>query len=81
MTLYTIYWMDQDNNPYAFQTSDLLESLAKTKELRENKFCFNVTMCSTNTDMVGKFGVDQVKDGKTPDGVEYSWVKRRDGVQ
>lgn len=28
-------------------------------------------------EIVGKFGVDSIKDGKCPDGVEYSWVKRR----
>lgn len=81
MTLYTVYWMDRDNNPYAFQTDKLTESLAKTKEMRDNKYCFNVALCSTNTDMVGKFGVDEVKNGKTPDGVEYTWVKRRNGGQ
>ena len=26
-------------------------------------------------EFVGKFGVDSVKDGKTPDGVKYDWNK------
>lgn len=30
-----------------------------------------------DTGIVGKFGVDSVQDGKCPDGIEYSWVKRR----
>jgi hypothetical protein len=28
-------------------------------------------------EIVGKFGVDEIVDGMTPDGHEYSWVKRR----
>jgi hypothetical protein len=27
--------------------------------------------------MIGKFGVDCIQDGVCPDGVEYSWRKRR----
>jgi hypothetical protein len=27
--------------------------------------------------IVGKFGADEIKNGLTPDGHEYGWVKRR----
>ena len=36
-----------------------------------------VTIIGGKYDIVGKFGVDEIVDGKTPDGVEYGWVKRR----
>ena len=39
-----------------------------------NKF---VTITDGTTEIVGKFGCDEIKDGICPDGIEYSWVKRR----
>ena len=36
-----------------------------------------VTITDGTTEIVGKFGVDEVKDGICPDGIVYSWVKRR----
>lgn len=79
-TLYTIYWL-VDNEPQHEQTSDLGYALARAENLRKANWCSAVTFCSENMDSVGKPGVDSVKDGKTPDGIEYSWVKRRDGGQ
>ena len=37
-----------------------------------NKF---VTISGNGFEVVGKFGVDAVKDGKCPDGVAYDWNK------
>ena len=37
-----------------------------------NKF---VTITDGTTEIVGKFGVDSVVDGKCPDGVQYDWNK------
>lgn len=36
-----------------------------------------VTIKGNGFEIVGKFGVDSIKDGLCPDGVEYSWKKRR----
>ena len=36
-----------------------------------------VTIKGPDFEVCGKFGVDSVEKGKTPDGVDYSWVKRR----
>ena len=36
-----------------------------------------VVIVGNGMEICGKFGADEVKNGKTPDGVEYSWVKRR----
>ena len=34
-----------------------------------------VTITGPDFEIVGMFGVDSVKDGKTPDGVKYDWNK------
>lgn len=36
-----------------------------------------VVIAGKDFELVGKFGVDSIKDGMCPDGVEYSWKKRR----
>jgi hypothetical protein len=41
----------------------------------ENEF---VTITNGEMEFVGKFGYDEVKDGKTPDGKTYDWTMRRD---
>lgn len=45
-------------------------AMAFAKEL--NAF---VTIQGGEFEIVGKFGVDSVVDGKTPDGVAYTWNK------
>lgn len=34
-----------------------------------------VTIKGDNFEVVGRFGVDSVQDGKCPDGVAYDWNK------
>jgi hypothetical protein len=36
-----------------------------------------VTITGNGMEIVGKFGVDSIQNGLCPDGVEYSWKKRR----
>lgn len=36
-----------------------------------------VTITGNGFEVVGKFGVDSIEDGLCPDGIEYSWKKRR----
>ena len=36
-----------------------------------------VTITDGTMEFVGAFGVDSIKNGLCPDGIEYSWVKRR----
>ena len=38
--------------------------------------CF-VTIKGDGMELVGIFGADEVKDGKLPSGVDYTWKKRR----
>jgi len=36
-----------------------------------------VTIKTNESEIVGLFGADSIKDGKCPDGVDYTWMKRR----
>ena len=36
-----------------------------------------VTITGNSMEIVGVFGADSVKNGKCPDGVDYTWMKRR----
>lgn len=36
-----------------------------------------VTIKINGMELVGKFGADSIVDGKCPDGVDYTWKKRR----
>ena len=51
---------------------DLKDAMDVAKSL--GKF---VNILGNGLDIVGIFGVDSVVEGRCPDGVEYSWVKRR----
>ncbi len=51
-----------------FDTLDLAMGYAKTLD----KF---VTISGESFEVVGRFGVDSVVDGKCPDGVAYDWNK------
>jgi len=79
-TEYVIFWLSE-GFPRCELESDLTLALKYTEKLRRRaangEAITFITMVGENVDRVGKDGVDEVKDGKTPDGVEYSWVKRR----
>jgi len=51
-----------------FATLDLAMAHAKTL----NEF---VSITGNGFEIVGRFGVDSVQDGKTPDGAPYTWNK------
>jgi hypothetical protein len=53
-----------------FETLDLAMSWAK----HVNEF---VTITVNGMEIVGRFGADSIVDGKCPDGVDYTWRKRR----
>ena len=55
-----------------FKVLTLAEAMNLAKHL--NEF---VTIKSKDFEIVGKFGVDSIKDGVCPDGVDYNWKKRR----
>ena len=55
-----------------FKVLTLAEAMNVAKHM--NEF---VAITGPDFEVVGKFGVDTVVDGLCPDGVEYSWMKRR----
>lgn len=52
------------------------DNLASAMEWAKTLTIF-VTISGGQFEIVGKFGVDSIKDGLCPDGTEYSWKKRR----
>lgn len=79
-TIYKIYFTMENGEPAQQELPTLTQAL-KCAELHRRQGMRFVTMACENVDQVGKLGVDSVENGNTPDGVEYSWVKRRDGGQ
>ena len=53
-----------------FETLEL--AMKRAKEL--NEF---VVIKGVGIEIVGMFGADSIQNGKCPDGIEYSWMKRR----
>jgi hypothetical protein len=56
----------------AFNVMTLDEAMKTAKAM--NEF---VTIKSKEFELVGMFGADSIVDGKCPDGVDYTWKKRR----
>lgn len=50
----------------------LADAMAHAKELG-----VLVTIEGNGMEIVGLFGADSIVDGKCPDGVDYTWMKRR----
>jgi len=57
-------------NSKEFETLTL--AMAWAKELGEF-----VTITVNGMEIVGRFGADSIVNGKCPDGVDYTWKKRR----
>ena len=65
--MYEVSWKDE-----SAEFVDLGEAMKFSKELN----CY-VTIKGNGMEIVGIFGADSIKDGKCPDGVPYTWMKRR----
>lgn len=82
---FAVYWMDVFDGgsihcrvySKPHHADPMMSALNEMAELRKTAGVEFVSMVSQNGDSVGKPGVDSIVDGKTPDGVEYSWTKRR----
>lgn len=59
-----------------FGDLELMDALSFCQHLR-NGGGRHVTLSSENPNSIGKPGVDSIQDGKTPDGHDYTWKKRR----
>jgi hypothetical protein len=74
--MFKVYWTDSDGSPKSMDHEKLNDALLFSQLMRTCNARF-VTMVSENPDSVGKPGVDSVENGMCPDGVEYTWRKRR----
>lgn len=69
-TMYNVTYKDANGVVCEKKLDDLTSAMNWAKELN----CF-VSIKGNGMEVVGKFGVDAVKDGKCPDGVVYDWNK------
>jgi hypothetical protein len=75
MMMFKVYYTDPvDDKSYGWNCTKLNDALS-TAELFRTKGMGFVTMVSEDPNHVGKSGVDEIKDGKCPDGVAYDWNK------
>lgn len=70
--MYKVVWKDENETVLERDFDNLAPAMEWAKTLS-----LFVTITGGQYDIVGKFGVDSVKDGVCPDGIEYSWYKRR----
>jgi carbamoylphosphate synthase large subunit len=71
-TMYNVTWKDADNVICEQEVEGLTPAMEFAKELN----CL-VTIKGNGIEVVGLFGADSIKDGMCPDGVAYTWKKRR----
>jgi hypothetical protein len=57
-------------------TLNVQDSLAEAMSFAKIVGTF-VTIKGPDFEVCGIFGADSIKNGKCPDGVDYSWMKRR----
>lgn len=77
-----VFWLDQNGDPQkrSFSSSldkDPLGDALKFSNAKRAEGGRHVVMSTENSDQVGQMGVDSIVDGKTPDGHDYTWKKRR----
>jgi len=69
--MYKVVWKINDD-----QFEREFDNLEPAMEWAKSLALF-VTITGGEFEIVGKFGVDSIKDGLCPDGIDYSWKKRR----
>lgn len=70
--MYKVIWKDTHGKEFEREFDNLEPAMEWAKTL-----AVFVTIRSSMYDIVGKFGADAIVDGKCPDGVDYTWMKRR----
>ncbi len=66
-------WLVKDDEGFVRGKSEDL-SIAMEMAKYVDEF---VTITNGDMEFVGRFGVDSIKEGICPDGIEYTWKKRR----
>ena len=70
--MYKVTWKDAAGVSCEEELETLSESMDFAKGLN-----LLVLISGNGMEIVGMFGADSIKDGKCPDGVDYTWMKRR----
>jgi hypothetical protein len=70
--MYKVEWKDTAGRGCVEEVVDLSKAMEFAKELG-----ILVTINGGGMEIVGRFGVDAVVNGVCPDGVPYTWMKRR----
>ena len=70
--MYDVEWKDADGDVCVKECDGLDQAMAWAKLVN-----VYVTIKGNGMEIVVIFGADSIKDGFCPDGVEYSWKKRR----
>lgn len=70
--MYKVIWKDVGGVAYERDFDNLSPAMDWAKTL-----AVFVTIKSKEHEIVGMFGADSIEDGRCPDGVEYTWKKRR----
>jgi hypothetical protein len=70
--MYKVEWKDRAGVSFEEDVKTLSDAMAFAKELG-----ILVTINGGGMEIVGVFGADSIKDGMCPDGVPYTWMKRR----
>ena len=71
--MYKVIWKDRWGFERTHQCATLQEALDYNKIVDRP----GTTIVGNGMEIIGSMGVDSIKDGLCPDGVEYSWRKRR----
>jgi hypothetical protein len=69
--MYKVNW-----NASGVASEKEVENLDSAMSFAKELNCL-VTITGNGMEIVGLFGSDSVKDGKCPDGTDYTWMKRR----
>ena len=70
--MYKVNWKDKAGVSFEEEVKTLGDAMAFAKALG-----ILVTINGGGMEIVGLFGADSIKDGMCPDGVPYTWMKRR----
>lgn len=68
--MYKVKWKDEAGVCFEREFDNLGPAMDWAKAL-----AVFVTIAGSDFELVGKFGVDSIVDGKCPDGVAYDWNK------
>ena len=70
--MYKVNWKDKAGVSFEEEVASLDDAMAFAKSLG-----ILVTINGGGMEIVGLFGADSIKEGMCPDGVPYTWMKRR----